>query len=317
LHAYCVDVLAFDDGAAYKRIHAARAARTFPVIFELVASGAIHLSGITVIAPHLTAENHHGLLERASRKTKRQIEELVAAIAPKPDVPPQIRKLPGSAAPSLFTHAPLAPKPAATTVPAPKHDAPRPEPRAVVAPLSEERFKVQFTASRGLRDKIATAKALLGHVVPDGDLEQVFDRAVDALLEKLAKRKHAATDKPRTKDASAPLAAQPKRTRALPASVERAVMARDNGQCTFVSASGRRCTEREKLEFHHEHAFAMGGAHDAANVRLLCRAHNSHLADRDFGADFMRAKKRKHAPQPVVSLFELSPGAVATRTADP
>src|SRR5262245_39953349 len=58
LHTYCVEILGFDDGAAYKRIHAARAARTFPMIFDLVASGAIHLSGVTVLAPHLTDANH-------------------------------------------------------------------------------------------------------------------------------------------------------------------------------------------------------------------------------------------------------------------
>src|SRR5262245_58978925 len=40
MFSYCVERLNFSEGEAYKRIHAARAARKFPFIFEMVASGA-------------------------------------------------------------------------------------------------------------------------------------------------------------------------------------------------------------------------------------------------------------------------------------
>jgi hypothetical protein len=46
---------------------------------------------------------------------------------------------------------------------------------------------------------------------------------------------------------------------------------------------GQRCRERAGLEVHHEHAFALGGATTVENLRLLCRAHNGFLAERDFG----------------------------------
>src|SRR5690349_16775800 len=54
MFTYCVERLNCSEGEAYKRIHAARAARKYPLIFDLVASGALHLSGVNVLAPELT-----------------------------------------------------------------------------------------------------------------------------------------------------------------------------------------------------------------------------------------------------------------------
>ncbi len=96
LFSYCVSVLNLPEDAAYKRIQAARAARKFPLIFKLVAAGVLHLSGICLLAKHLTAENHKELLAAASRKSKRKIEELVAQKFPRPDVQTSLRKKPAS-----------------------------------------------------------------------------------------------------------------------------------------------------------------------------------------------------------------------------
>jgi hypothetical protein len=42
-------------------------------------------------------------------------------------------------------------------------------------PLTEETFKIQFTASRAFRDKLREAQDLLRHRVPDGDLASILD----------------------------------------------------------------------------------------------------------------------------------------------
>src|SRR4029453_19390628 len=47
------------------------------------------------------------------------------------------------------------------------------------------------------------------------------------------------------------------------------------------------CHERNRLEFHHRHPFAMGGDHSPKNVGLLCRTHNSYLAVCDYGEEAM------------------------------
>ena len=40
------------------RIEAARAARRFPVVLELLAAGALTLTAVRLLAPHLTTDNH-------------------------------------------------------------------------------------------------------------------------------------------------------------------------------------------------------------------------------------------------------------------
>src|SRR6187549_3026953 len=75
------------ESTAGKRIGAARTARRFPVLFAMVARGELHLSGILRLKAHLTRENHEQVLGAAKHKTIRQIEELVARLAPQPDVP--------------------------------------------------------------------------------------------------------------------------------------------------------------------------------------------------------------------------------------
>jgi 5-methylcytosine-specific restriction endonuclease McrA len=95
LFRYAVCVLRMSEAQAYLRIGAARLARRYPAVLEMLAEGALNLSTVKLLAPQLTAENHATLLERARNKTKREVEALVAEIAPKPDVPTRIRKMPG------------------------------------------------------------------------------------------------------------------------------------------------------------------------------------------------------------------------------
>jgi hypothetical protein len=79
---YCTQVLHFSESTAYRRIEAGRAVRRFPVILDRIADGSIHLTGVTLLSPHLTAENHLALLESAKHRTRRQIEKLLAALNP-------------------------------------------------------------------------------------------------------------------------------------------------------------------------------------------------------------------------------------------
>jgi hypothetical protein len=64
-------------------------------------------------------------------------------------------------------------------------------------------------------------------------------------------------------------------------------------RCTFIADSGHRCQERALLEYHHEQPFARNGPSTADNVRLLCRAHNALMAERDFGPLFMQQQRAR------------------------
>src|SRR4030095_9411013 len=94
MFAYCTDVLHLSEAEAYLRITVARASRKHPMLLRFLGERRLHLTGIALLAPHLTAENRDVLLARAVHKSKREIEELVAQIAPRPDIPGQVRRLP-------------------------------------------------------------------------------------------------------------------------------------------------------------------------------------------------------------------------------
>lgn len=290
LFTYCTRMLHLSEHAAYGRIEAARASRKFPIILDLLSEGSMNLSTVCLLAPHLTPQNHQEVLDDAQHKTKRQVEELVARLRPQPPVPDTIRRLPIRA--PAATHAPaLSTAPQEATPGSPPDGetrtsldpgrpvaeiAPGPVHRAVVSPLGPQQYKVQFTASAALHEKLLQAQALLRHQIPDGDLSKIFDRALTVLLQDLARKKLAATDRPRESRGMA------RGSRHIPAAVRRAVWCRDGGRCAFVAENGRRCNEDAFLEFHHVVSHAAGGPATIENVQLRCRAHNGYEAERDF-----------------------------------
>src|SRR5437867_7820404 len=56
MYVYCVEELRLSEDATRKRIQAARAARKFPALFDALADGRLHLSGVVLLAPHLTPD---------------------------------------------------------------------------------------------------------------------------------------------------------------------------------------------------------------------------------------------------------------------
>jgi len=103
---YCRDALHLSEYAAYGRIEAARAARKFPVILEMLVEGSLNLTTVGLLGRHLTRDNYREVLVAAQGRSKREVEELVARLHPQPDVPSSIRKLP-SANPVAAQAAPL------------------------------------------------------------------------------------------------------------------------------------------------------------------------------------------------------------------
>jgi hypothetical protein len=160
---------------------------------------------------------------------------------------------------------------------------PRPEvPSSVrrlpaVRPLTPERHEFRFTASAEARENLREAQELLRHAIPSGDPAQIIERALKLLVEKLRRKKYAVTDRPKARGGTAPGG------RNIAAKVRRPVGARDEGRCTFVGKSGRRCSERAFVEFHHEEPYGIGGENTVANIHLLCRAHNAFESERFYG----------------------------------
>lgn len=248
----------------------------------MVARGEIHLSGIHCLKAHLTPENHEQVLADAKHKTVRQIERLVARLAPRPDVPSTLRKLPQLNPPVRSTPVPLATVPPTPVIVPDQRRSPDP------VPLAPGRYKLQVTVSEEARGKLEQLQDLLAHQLPNGDPAAIVERALDALLTQVLKQKAAVTDKPR-----APKPGSASRKRAVPAALRREVWIRDEARCAFVGDDGHRCNETRGLEFAHLHPWAKGGEHSARNLALRCRAHNALEAERDYGASHMAAARKR------------------------
>lgn len=316
MFAYCVEKLHLSEGATARRIHAARAARQFPEIFAALAEGRLHLTAVFLLAPHLTEENAAQLLSAATHKRKVEIEALLARHFGRPEPPTFIRAIPASTAPpkenaldSLFAErrSDDGGEGGGSEVKSDEHtlehvasspmtDTSRGEPISrSEAPLPPARYLVQFSISKDTLVLLQHAQALLSHAVPKRDMEHVLQRALKALIPQLERQKFGAKrqvgeSNPQSESARA---AQSKSAckRHVPARVRRAVWDRDQGQCTFVAASGHRCNATSLLELDHVQPVACGGVATVEGMRLRCSAHNQYEAEQVFGANFMSRKR--------------------------
>jgi len=257
LFEYCLTRLGLSNSEAFHRITAARVARRFPVVFELLEQRRVHLTAICLLRDHLTADNHRELLAEAEQRTKWQVQELIARRFPSPDVKSGVRAL------------------------------------ARVEPLSEQRYRIQLNASESLWKKLEHLRDLLSHSIPSGDLVDVVERALDFAIERVEKQRFAKTAQPRAVR-GATLRVKIKRGRQrehLANATRRVVAERDDLRCSFCAPDGRRCSARAFLQFHHEQPWARGGGSDVGNLKLLCAAHNRLLAERDFGAGFVAQRQ--------------------------
>ncbi len=290
--AYCMEILRLSADATCNRIETARMARKYPAVLDMLETGTLSPTTARLLAKRLTDENVEVLLAEASGKSKRQVEEILARHFPESDVRASVRKVSGSGpaavaapetpspalvlaesesrmddgSPSAFSSGPTAPAPVVSAAP-----------RPVVRPLAPERYEIRFTASAETCEKLRLAQDLLGHAVPSGDLAQVFDRALNVLVEELLKRKFAATQRPR------PSRGQSDDSRNIPAEVKRKAFVRDGGGCAFVSPDGRRCGSKRFLEFHHLEPYGVGGKPSVDNIQLRCGVHNRYEAELFYG----------------------------------
>ena len=278
MFVYCTDLLHLCEGAAYNRIHAARMARKYPVILERLADGSLTLTAIRLRGPHLTADNWERVLGLAKHAKKRDIEEVIASLNPKPDVATVIRKLPQpSTAAVAQAKTPVEPA-VILSEPAKSNPSSIPPPvaQAAIQPLAPERYKLQLTIAKETHDTLRQLQDLMRHAIPDGDPSCIIDRALTLLLEDVLRQKCGVTKHPREG------ASECSDSRQIPSAVRRAVWARDKGRCAFVGTHGR-CTETAFLEYHHRQPFAAGGKATLENIELRCRAHNAFEAQLFFG----------------------------------
>jgi GLTT repeat (6 copies) len=233
LFEYCVVALGLCESTAGRHIAAARVGRDHPEVFALVASGELHASALSLMRKHASCETAAELFEMCRRKTARQVEALLAARFPRPDVPDSMRRLPVRSMATLDVESSTvhargqvpqreAPLAASTDGPplAASNDGQRlgekPAPEAAkprrLEPLSADRFGVHFTADRQFRELLERVRGLAGHRLPNGDLMTLLKRGLEAYERELERDRFAIGRKPRaariatTSSASTPTA---------------------------------------------------------------------------------------------------------------
>lgn len=288
LFQYCVEVLRLSEDAASNRIAAARMSRRHPDVVNRLAAGSLSPTTVRLIAKHATSENARALIEAATGKTKRQVEQILARLFPQSEVPASIRPLGPPPSPSPLglttalsplplspTHAVAPQRPSAENVDSRAQLVEAP-PRVAAGEDPLERFEIRFTAKGDTMAKLKMVQDLLSHALPNGDIAGVFDRALTALAEQLLSKQFSVTSAPRATPDSPSAADEP-------AAVKRAVYLRDRGRCTYVAEDGRRCESRRFLQFDHTQGKAVGGGFTVDNVRLRCGPHNRLEAERLYG----------------------------------
>ena len=289
---FCVRAKRMSEDVASKRIHAARTAREFPAIFPMLVDSRLSLSAVLMLATHLTPLTADGLLLAAANKTNAQIELLLAEHCPKPDVATSVQMITTAAEATAGPDAPTLQQAVRPVVPSDGPNVPVQmgplSKRRKPLPLSAGKYAVQFTMDEEMYEDLLAVQALLGHVLPSGDVAEVFRRVLQDQRKALEKRKFAKCDRPRAQKGAA-------KGRHIPTAVKRAVSERDGGQCTFVSDKGRRCESRTRLELDHIEPIARGGESTTDNLRLRCRVHNQFEAECTFSPEFMAGKREQAA----------------------
>ena len=319
LFFYCVQALGYDEGGAFRRIRAARVARKWPEVLEMIQQGMLHLTALIVLHPLLTDQNRKDLFRAASGKTRRQLEAMVAEKMPQGPHADFVRRVPVAGG---WTISPSSPPgvieavsplesgtpPASASVfaaadaPAsPEIKAPRPWEWQAIMPIAMDRVRIGFDAGTAVMRMIDRARQILRHKYPEGRLEDVVKEALEVLLDRKDPQRKL-TLKTAAVVRDAPEGALPDerprflRARAggryVPAWVKSAVWARDGGRCSWRDADGTLCGSKDWIQYDHIRPFAKGGRSDTPrNIRLVCRAHN---------ADLARTEKLAELPPPVV-----------------
>jgi 5-methylcytosine-specific restriction endonuclease McrA len=270
LHEYCVKVLKYSDGGAYRRIKAMRLIQDLPETRKAIESGKLNLTTASqlqqVIENKVKSHNPLAQVEKLELfyklegRSKREVEQTIAKVCPE-----------------------------------------------VVNRSESQRFitcdmvEKTLVISQRLNEKIERLKSLRAHENKDlaHILEELIDRElkrVDPLVKTSKLTRDQSLPKTRgpiagaspeklpsdTKKSNAALS--PTRSRYVPAKVKKEVWMKSEGKCAYVDPLTRNtCNSTHFLQIDHIIPFAKGGPTAGENLRLLCANHNQLLALDQFG----------------------------------
>lgn len=280
---YCTKTFGLSEGSSFKRMQVSRASKKYPLILEYIRDQKLSLSIACLMCPHLSEDNFKERLDLAIGKSKREVEKLIAGWDPRPEQKESLRK-----APALFAERESCYpgsgqlKEKDFLLQSPPVTIKKPE---SVEIITDKRTCLRFSISEKTEEKIKRAKDILvAKKGFSGSLEEIFDIALDALLEKKDPKKR--LEKQEKKEVVKTKEVK-NITRYIPRKIKDLVLKRSQYQCSYVSPDGRRCNCKTGLQIDHIRPYAKSGCNNEENLQALCRAHNLFKAQLDYGKSKM------------------------------
>jgi 5-methylcytosine-specific restriction endonuclease McrA len=242
----------YDSGSAQRRIDAARLCRDVQGTLERICSGSLSFSQVEAIQRGIKMSSKTGAVPLTA---KAELVSLVS-VSPAAQANAVVADFFGFALPK----------------------------RTVVREQGGGFVRVAITFRSDTWTIIEHCRNLLGHIVADGELSEVFHQ-VSHFYE-------CKNDPGRDCSNSDAEVTLQHLYGALPDKVRRFVFQRDK-VCQYTDEeSGRQCGSKFRREVDHIIPRYEGGSNDPANLRLLCRAHNQFVSPAD------RYGKRKPGASP-------------------
>ena len=249
LHEFAVKFLKYSDGAAHRRIAAARLLKQLPELKVKIESGAVSLSVAAQAQDFFRAEKIDDnfrkaeIVETLENKTLREAQKELFKISP-------------------------------TAIP-----------RERERQLTENQIELKIVIDERLRKKLEYLRCRLSQNRNNMNYAELIEVMADMTTKKLEKPpKRASAQKLFAPQVSQKLS-QPRTAARRPGkNLQFAIRTRDENQCAYTDPiTQRRCGSRYRLEYDHIVAHALGGETTTDNLRLLCRAHNHFMAVKTFG----------------------------------
>jgi len=267
LFAFCTKALGYSEGAAFRRIAAARALSVCPELCQQIETGKLSLCTAVEVAKVLTVENKEQVLAAGAGKSNRAVKEAL--------IPFQRESLPAKRAETVRVK-----RVATGTTPLLAQKGDSQKRFSVTLELDESEMSLleeaqKLLSARKLKDTVLRAAKQV--VIREKRLTRYRDRRAQKSL---------STSKVETdKSTGGVLNRAARLSRYIPASVKHQVTKRDSGRCSYIAPDGTMCCETRNLEYDHVFPFALGGKSTVENLRLVCRAHNQLYAERVFGKE--------------------------------
>lgn len=234
LFEYLVRGVGYSEGAAQRRIDAARLMADLPDLHERVMRGAIKL-------------NQAAMIQKASREVLR-LQRRVVSIDEKREI---LKRLEGQ------THA-ESQKIVASFLALPGQYETR------QATQADGSVRIEVTLSREVYEKMIHAQERLAHVLPTGDIGQF----IEYLVKKVVRQKML------KEEMDGALKVETAANMAVTEGMRERVRRRDRVCQYVDPVTRRKCGGRWALQVDHIHPLFLGGKNDIGNLQLLCAKHN-------------------------------------------